>query len=78
MRRDLGHSARSDVSAVRVLGQVFGFGWSQLNLNAITGMPQPTADDLAGLPVMHALDLPGCVPVSKRYPLEFVTRTQIG
>jgi hypothetical protein len=54
---------------VRVLGQVFGLGWSQLNVNAITGTPQPTADDLAGLPVMHARDLPSCVPISKCYPL---------
>ena len=54
---------------VRVLGQIFGLGWSQLNVNAITGTPQPTADDLAGLPVMHAQDLPSCVPISKCYPL---------
>jgi hypothetical protein len=53
---------------VRVLGQVFGLGWSQLNLNAITGSPRPTTDDFAGLPVMHAADLPSCVPVSSCYP----------
>jgi hypothetical protein len=34
----------------RVLGQVFGLGWSQLNLNAIRGTPLPTTDDLAGRP----------------------------
>jgi hypothetical protein len=54
---------------VRVLGQIFGLGWSQLNVNAITGTPQPTADELAGLPVMHAQDLPSCVPISQCYPL---------
>ena len=54
---------------VRVLGQIYGLGWSQLNVNAITGTPQPTADDLAGLPVMHAQDLPSCAPISTCYPL---------
>jgi hypothetical protein len=53
---------------VRVLGQVFGLGWSQLNLNVITNSPPPTADDRAGLPVMHAQDLPSCVPISACYP----------
>ncbi len=53
---------------VRVLGQVFGLGWSQLNLNVITNAPPPTADDRAGLPLMHAQDLPSCVPVSACYP----------
>jgi hypothetical protein len=53
---------------VRVLGQVFGLGWSQLNLNAITGSPHPTQDDLAGFPVMHEQDLPSCTPVSICYP----------
>jgi IPT/TIG domain len=52
---------------VRVLGQVFGLGWSQLNLNVITGSPIPTADDKAGFPVMHALDQSNCVPVSLCY-----------
>jgi hypothetical protein len=50
---------------VRVLGQVFGLGWSQLNLNAITGSPHPTTDDYAGLPLMHAKDLSNCTPISK-------------
>jgi hypothetical protein len=53
---------------VRMLGQVFGLGWSQLNLNAITGSPHPTQDDLAGFPVMHEPDLPSCTPVSICYP----------
>ena len=30
---------------VRVLGSVLGLGWSQANLNAITGNPRPTQDD---------------------------------
>ena len=59
---------------VRVLGHVLGLGWSQLNLNAITGIPQPTEDDLAGLPVMHEQDLPSCVPVSLCYPIPDVPK----
>jgi len=53
---------------VRVLGRVFGLGWSQLNLNAITGSPHPTSDDLNGLPIMHQQDLVSCVPISVCYP----------
>lgn len=53
---------------VRVLGQVFGLGWSQLNLNVTTNSPPPTTDDRAGLPAMHAQDLPSCVPISACYP----------
>jgi len=39
---------------VRVLGEVLGLGWSQLNLNVITGSPYPTSSDKAGFPVMFA------------------------
>jgi hypothetical protein len=53
---------------VRVLGGVLGLGWSQLNLNVITGRPRPTGDDLAGFPVMHYDDPFGCVPVAVCYP----------
>lgn len=53
---------------VRVLGRVLGLGWSQLNLNAITGIPQPSQNDFAGLPVMHEEDLSSCVPISICYP----------
>jgi hypothetical protein len=53
---------------VRVLGQVFGLGWSQLNLNVLTGIPQATGDDLAGFPTMHSQDLPSCAPISICYP----------
>jgi hypothetical protein len=54
---------------VRVLGQVLGLGWSQLNLNVITGSPQaPTAADRAGFPVMHYTDSFQCVPMTLCYP----------
>ncbi len=41
---------------VRVIGEVLGLGWSQLNLNVQTGSPRPTSDDYAGFPVMHFQD----------------------
>jgi hypothetical protein len=53
---------------VRVFGKVFGLGWSQLNLNVITGVPYPTPEDKAGFPLMHALDSISCVPISRCYP----------
>jgi hypothetical protein len=52
---------------VRVLGQVLGLGWSQMNLNVQTGTPPPTADDYVGFSIMHAIDLPVCVPISLCY-----------
>src|ERR1700676_173605 len=52
---------------VRVLGNVIGLGWSQVNFNVITGRPRPTSDDLAGFPVMHEMDLPSCVPITVCY-----------
>jgi hypothetical protein len=52
---------------VRVLGQVLGLGWSQTNLNVQTRIPPPTADDYAGFTIMHATDLPECVPISLCY-----------
>lgn len=52
---------------VRVLGNVIGLGWSQLNLNVITGDPAPTADDFAGFPVMHDIDPLSCVPITVCY-----------
>jgi hypothetical protein len=52
---------------VRVLGRVLGLDWSQLNLNVITGVPRPTADDYNGFPVMHASDSITCVPISLSY-----------
>lgn len=53
---------------VRVIGNVLGLGWSQLNLNVITGSPHPTADDYAGFPVMHFSDPMNCVPITLCYP----------
>jgi hypothetical protein len=54
---------------MRVLGTTLGLDWSQLNLNVITGVPRhPTADDQAGFPLMHAIDLPACVPITLCYP----------
>lgn len=53
---------------VRVIGNVLGLGWSQLDLNVITGAPHPTADDSAGFPVMHASDPMNCVPITLCYP----------
>ena len=52
---------------VRVLGEVLGVGWSQLNLNVITGNPAATSDDYAGFPVMHAVDPLNCVPITSCY-----------
>ncbi len=53
---------------VRVLGNVLGLGWSQLNVNVSTGDPHPTADDYAGFPVMHYMDSVNCVPITVCYP----------
>lgn len=52
---------------VRVLGKVIGLGWSQKNLNVITGNPHPTSDDYAGFPVMHFMDPINCVPITVCY-----------
>jgi hypothetical protein len=43
-------------------------GWSQLNLNVITGNPPATTDYYAGFPVMHYMDSTYCVPITKCYP----------
>jgi hypothetical protein len=53
---------------VRVLGSVLGLGWSQMNLNVITGVPTPTQDDFAGFPVMHFMDQVSCIPITICYP----------
>ena len=52
---------------VRVIGNVLGVGWSQVNVNVITGKPHPTADDYAGFPVMHSSDPMNCVPITLCY-----------
>ena len=49
---------------VRVLGRVFGLGWSQMNLNVITGSPRATTDDNLGFPLMRGQDSIACVPIS--------------
>ena len=52
----------------RVLGRIFGLGWSQANDNVLTGDPAPTQADYAGFPVMHFLDPENCIPISLCYP----------
>jgi hypothetical protein len=52
---------------VRVIGNVLGLGWSQVNSNVLTGNPRPTTDDFAGFPVMHYIDPTSCVPITKCY-----------
>ena len=52
---------------VRVLGNMLGLGWSQMNLNVITRNPAPTTDDYSGFPVMHDLDQFSCVPITVCY-----------
>jgi hypothetical protein len=52
---------------VRVIGEVLGLGWAQLNSNVQTGSPYPTSDDYAGFPVMHFIDLRNCVPITLCY-----------
>ena len=53
---------------VRVIGGVLGLGWSQVNLNVLTGTPHPTSDDFAGFPVRHFVDPSNCVPITFCYP----------
>jgi len=53
---------------VRVIGKVLGLGWSQVNLNVLTGNPPATAADYAGFPVMHDIDPVSCVPITTCYP----------
>jgi hypothetical protein len=52
---------------VRVVGEVLGVGWSQVNPNVITGTPHPTSGDYAGFPVMHETDPLVCVPITICY-----------
>jgi hypothetical protein len=52
---------------VRVIGEVLGLGWSQVNSNIITGNPPATAADYAGFPVMHYTDPSSCVPITNCY-----------
>jgi hypothetical protein len=41
----------------RVFGRVLGLAWSQLNDNVFTGVPQPTAAQMALWPLMHPIDV---------------------
>jgi hypothetical protein len=52
---------------VRVIGEVLGLGWSQVNPNVLTGSPPPTPADFAGFPVMHETDPLNCVPITLCY-----------
>ena len=52
---------------VRVIGEVLGLGWSQVNPNVITGNPRATAAEYAGFPVMHYTDPASCVPITNCY-----------
>jgi hypothetical protein len=52
---------------VRVIGEVLGLGWTQLNLNVQKGSPAPTSDDYLGFPVMHYADAAYCVPITVCY-----------
>ncbi len=53
---------------VRVLGHVLGLGASQANLNVWTNSPTPSDVDFAGFPVMHAMDLANCLPITSCLP----------
>jgi hypothetical protein len=62
---DAVHVADTGYRLTRVLGQVFGLGWSQVNVNVSTFVPPPTFQDYSGFPVMHASDRPSCYPISR-------------
>jgi hypothetical protein len=53
---------------VRVIGNVLGLDWSQVNPNVLTRTPLPTSDDYAGFPVMHSTDPLNCMPITLCYP----------
>ncbi len=42
---------------MRAFGRVLGLGWSQLNDNVFTGVPQATVDDIRKWPIMHPIDI---------------------
>lgn len=52
---------------VRVIGEVLGVGWSQVNPNVLSGNPRPASGDYAGFPVMHFTDPLVCVPITICY-----------
>ena len=49
---------------VRILGRVFGLGWSQVNINVWSGVPVAKNPDRLGFPVMHAQEINGCLPIA--------------
>lgn len=53
---------------MRVIGTVLGLGWSQANLNVLTGNPHPTSEDYAGFPLMHNTDPLNCTPITLCFP----------
>ena len=53
---------------VRLIGRVLGLDWSQVNVNVLTRQPSPGPADYSGFPLMHAVDIPSCVPISLCYP----------
>src|SRR5260370_1344572 len=53
---------------IRVLGRIFGLGWSQANVNVLTRKPPPVAADFAGFPLTHFADPISCVPIGACYP----------
>jgi hypothetical protein len=60
--------AEVEYRLVRVIGNVLGVGWSQVNPNVLTSNPPAGANDYAGFPVMHYLDPASCVPITRCYP----------
>jgi hypothetical protein len=61
---DAVHLADTEYRLTRVLGQVLGLGWSQVNVNVSTFVPPPTFQDFSGFPVMHASDRRSCYPIA--------------
>ena len=66
--QDSSQLADFEYRLVRVLGQVLGLDASQANLNVWTGVPTPTDADFAGFPLMHAIDLSDCLPITACLP----------
>ncbi|MDP9161178.1 MAG: hypothetical protein M3O09_13245, partial [Acidobacteriota bacterium] len=56
---------------VRLIGKIFGLDWSQVNINVLTRLPEPTIADFDGFSLMHAADTPSCVPISSCLPNAF-------
>ncbi|HEU5451909.1 MAG TPA: IPT/TIG domain-containing protein [Terriglobales bacterium] len=55
----------------RAVGTLLGLDWSQVNDNVDSGSPEPTPEDYAGFPLMHAQStlctvMDGCTPLPGR------------